>query len=178
MGVEASTPMDGRQPEPPKLRTRGGVAPLLGSRRFLGQLVLVILVVLAAGAGILGGLLFVYSSDLPQVRQLEDYRPDVMTEVFADDGTPIARFAMQHRVLMTYDQIPPVMRNAVISVEDRNFESHWGIDVFRTVRAAITDILELRYAQGASTLTQQLARMLFLTPEKSPRRKIDRKSVV
>ncbi|HEV2247079.1 MAG TPA: transglycosylase domain-containing protein, partial [Terriglobia bacterium] len=164
--------MDGRQPEPPKLPTRGGVAPLLGSRRFLGQLVLVILVVLAAGAGVLGGLLFVYSSDLPQVRQLEDYRPDVMTEVFADDGTPIARFAMQHRVLMTYDQIPPLVRNAVISVEDRNFESHWGIDVFRTVRAAITDILELRYAQGASTLTQQLARMLFLTPEKSPRRKI------
>lgn len=172
MGVEASTPMDGRQPQPPKTHIPGGVAPLLGSRRFLGQLVLVILVVLAAGAGVLGGLLFVYSSDLPQVRQLEDYRPDVMTEVFADDGTPIARFAMQHRVLVTYDQIPPLMRNAVISVEDRNFESHWGIDVFRTVRAAITDILELRYAQGASTLTQQLARMLFLTPEKSPRRKI------
>lgn len=164
--------MDGPERQLPKLPIRGGAAPLLGSRKFFGQLVLVILVILAAGSGVLGGLLFVYSSDLPQVRQLEDYRPDVMTEVFADDGTPIARFAMQHRVLVTYDQIPPLMRNAVISVEDRNFESHWGIDVFRTVRAAITDILEFRYAQGASTLTQQLARMLFLTPEKSPRRKI------
>ncbi|TAM79518.1 MAG: PBP1A family penicillin-binding protein [Acidobacteria bacterium] len=164
--------MDGPQLQPPKSPIRGGVAPLLRSRKFFGQLVLVILVVLAAGSGVLGGLLFVYSSDLPQVRLLEDYRPDVMTEVFADDGTPIARFAMQHRVLVTYGQIPPLVRNAVISVEDRNFESHWGIDVFRTIRAAITDILELRYAQGASTLTQQLARMLFLTPEKSPRRKI------
>ncbi|HEX5413708.1 MAG TPA: PBP1A family penicillin-binding protein [Terriglobia bacterium] len=164
--------MADRHPQPPKIPARGGLAPLLGSRRFIGQLVLVILVFLAAGSGVLGGLLFVYSSDLPQVRQLEDYRPDVMTEVFADDGTPIARFAMQHRVLVTYNQIPPLMRNAVISVEDRNFESHWGIDIFRTIRAAVTDIMELRYAQGASTLTQQLARMLFLTPEKSPRRKI------
>ena len=164
--------MDSPQLQPPNRPIRGGAATLLRDRKLFGQLVFVTLVVFSAGAGVLGGLLFVYSSDLPQVRQLEDYRPDVMTEVFADDGTPIARFAMQHRVMVTYDQIPPLMRNAVISVEDRNFESHWGIDVFRTIRAAITDILELRYAQGASTLTQQLARMLFLTPEKSPRRKI------
>src|SRR5215472_2384295 len=135
--------MADRQPQSPKLPVRRGLAPLLGNRRFFGQLVLVILVLFAAGSGVLGGLLFVYSSDLPQVRQLEDYRPDVMTEVFADDGTPIARFAMQHRVMMTYDQIPPLMRNAVISVEDRNFESHWGIDIFRTIRAAVTDTLEL-----------------------------------
>ncbi len=120
----------------------------------------------------LGGLFFVYSSDLPQVQQLENYRPDVMTEVFADDGTPIARFAMEHRVMVTYNQIPPAMRNAVISIEDRNFESHWGVDVLRIIRAAITDTLEWRKAQGASTLTQQVAKMLFLTPEKSFRRKI------
>ena len=148
------------------------MAPLLKSRTFFAQLVFVILVVLSAGAGVLGGLFFVYSSDLPQVRQLEDYRPDVMTEIFADDGTPIARFAMEHRVMVTYNQIPPVMRNAVISIEDHNFESHWGIDVLRIMRAAVTDILEWRKAQGASTLTQQVAKMLFLTPEKSFRRKI------
>jgi penicillin-binding protein 1A len=65
-----------------------------------------------------------------------------------------------------------VMRNAVISIEDRNFESHWGIDVLRIVRAAVTDILEWRKAQGASTLTQQVSKMPFLTPEKSFRRKI------
>src|SRR5215472_4411723 len=118
--------MADRQPQSPKLPVRRGLAPLLGNRRFFGQLVLVILVLFAAGSGVLGGLLFVYSSDLPQVRQLEDYRPDVMTD----------------------DQIPPLMRNAVISVEDRNFESHWGIDIFRTIRAAVTDTLELRYAQG------------------------------
>jgi len=164
--------MDVPQPRPPKRTKNGGAAPLLRSRKFFGQLVFVILVVLSAGAGVVGGLVFVYSSDLPQVRQLEDYRPDVMTEVFADDGTPIARFALEHRVMVNYGQIPGVLRNAVISVEDRHFESHWGIDVLRIIRAAATDILEWRKAQGASTLTQQLSRMLFLTPEKSFRRKI------
>jgi penicillin-binding protein 1A len=164
--------MDGPQPRPPKRSQSGRMAPLLKSRKFFGQLVFVILVVLSAGAGVLGGLFFVYSSDLPQVQQLENYRPDVMTEVFADDGTPIARFAMEHRVMVTYNQIPPVLRNAVISIEDRNFESHWGIDVLRIIRAAATDVLEWRKAQGASTLTQQVAKMLFLTPEKSFRRKI------
>ena len=161
-----------QQRTPKRAIGRAGSPLLLSSRKFFGQLVFVILLVLSAGLGVAGGLVFVYSSDLPQVRQLEDYRPDVMTEVFADDGTPIARFAMEHRVIVTYNQIPPVLRNAVISIEDRNFESHWGIDVLRIVRAAITDILEWRKAQGASTLTQQLARMLFLTPEKSFRRKI------
>jgi penicillin-binding protein 1A len=164
--------MDDPQTRPPKKLRGAAAVPLLISRTFFGQLVFVILVVLSAGAGVLGGLLFVYSSDLPQVRQLENYRPDVMTEVFADDGTPIARFAMEHRVMVTYNQIPPVMRNAVIAIEDRNFESHWGVDVLRIIKAAAIDILEWRKAQGASTLTQQVAKMLFLTPEKSFRRKI------
>jgi penicillin-binding protein 1A len=164
--------MAGPQTRPPKKSRSAGAVPLLISRTVFGQLVFVILVITAAGVGVLGGLFFVYSSDLPQVRQLENYRPDVMTEVFADDGTPIARFAMEHRVMVTYNQIPPVMRNTVIAIEDRNFESHWGVDVLRIIKAAAIDILEWRKAQGASTLTQQVAKMLFLTPEKSFRRKI------
>jgi penicillin-binding protein 1A len=164
--------MGGPQTRPPKKSKSAGTVPLLISRTVFGQLVFVILVVASAGIGVLGGLFFVYSSDLPQVRQLENYRPDVMTEVFADDGTPIARFAMEHRVMVTYNQIPPVMRNAVIAIEDRNFESHWGVDVLRIIKAAAIDIVEWRKAQGASTLTQQVAKMLFLTPEKSFRRKI------
>ncbi len=146
--------------------------PRLASRRIFGQFVFLILVLLSAGIGALGGLVFVYSSDLPQVRELEDYRPDVMTDLYADDGTLLASFALEHRVLVTYNDIPPDLRNAVISIEDRHFESHWGIDVLRIVRAAVTDLMEWRRAQGASTLTQQLSRKLFLTPEKSFRRKI------
>jgi penicillin-binding protein 1A len=133
--------------------------------------VFLILVLLAAGAGALGGLVFVYSSDLPKVRELEDYRPDVMTEIYADDGTAIGSFALEHRVIVTYNQIPAILRNAVIAIEDRRFESHVGVDISGIIRAASKDLLQWRKSQGASTLTQQLSKMLFLTPDKSFRRK-------
>jgi penicillin-binding protein 1A len=145
--------------------------PRVHSRRVFGQFVFLVLLLLSAGGGALAGLIFVYSSDLPQVRQLMDYRPDVMTELYADDGTPIGSFALERRVIVTYEQIPRLLKDAVLSVEDRHFESHWGVDVIRVVRAALTDLLEWRRAQGASTLTMQLSRMLFLSPERSFRRK-------
>jgi penicillin-binding protein 1A len=160
--LSITTPPPSRRPTPPKI----------SSRKVFGQFVFLILLLLSVGIGALGGLVFVYSSDLPQIRELEDYRPDVMTELYADDGTIIGSFALERRVIVTYNQIPPVLRDAVISIEDRHFESHWGIDVLRIVRAAVTDLMEWRRAQGASTLTQQLSRKLFLTPEKSFRRKI------
>jgi penicillin-binding protein 1A len=144
----------------------------VSSRKLFGQFVFLILVLLSAGVGALGGLVFVYSSDLPKVRELEDYRPDVMTEIYADDGTAIGSFALEHRVIVNYNQIPPVLRNAVIAIEDRHFESHLGVDIVGILRAAGKDLVEWRKTQGASTLTQQLSRMLFLTPDKSFRRKI------
>jgi penicillin-binding protein 1A len=160
--LSITTPPPPRRPAPPKV----------SSRKVFGQAVFLMLLLLAAGVGALAGLVFVYSSDLPQIRELEDYRPDVMTDLYADDGSTIGSFALERRVIVTYNQIPPVLRDAVISIEDRHFESHWGIDVLRIVRAAVTDFAEWRRAQGASTLTQQLSKRLFLTPEKSFRRKI------
>jgi penicillin-binding protein 1A len=145
--------------------------PRFNSRKVFGQVVLVFLVLLAAGLGAVGGLVFVHSSNLPEIRHLMEFRPDVMTEIYADDGTLIGSFALERRVMVTYDQIPPVLKNAVIAVEDRHFESHWGVDTLRVVRAALVDLLEWRRAQGASTLTMQLSRLLFLTTEKSFRRK-------
>jgi penicillin-binding protein 1A len=149
--------------QPVPLRARG--------RRVFGRVVFLGLLLMFAGVGALAGLVFVYSSNLPQVRELEDYRPDVMTEIYADDGTLIGSFAMERRVIVTYNQIPTVLKDAVLSIEDRHFESHWGVDVYRILRAGITDLLEWRRAQGASTLTQQLSRKLFLTTERSFRRK-------
>jgi penicillin-binding protein 1A len=160
--LSITTPPPPRRPAPPKV----------SSRKVFGQAVFLMLVLLAAGVGALAGIVFVYSSDLPQIRELEDYRPDVMTDLYSDEGTIIGSFALERRVIVTYNQIPPVLRDAVISIEDRHFESHWGIDVLRIVRAAVTDFAEWRRAQGASTLTQQLSKRLFLTPEKSFRRKI------
>lgn len=152
---------------PPPMRP-----PKVRSRRLFGQLAFVILVLLAIGVGALAGMLFVYSSNLPQISELFDYRPDVMTSLYADDGSIIGSFALQHRVLVTYQQIPPVLRNAIISEEDRHFESHFGVDILRIVRSAIVDMVEWRKVEGASTLTQQLSRRLFLTPQKSWKRKI------
>jgi penicillin-binding protein 1A len=118
-----------------------------GSARFplrtrFGRFVFLFLVLISAGLGAVAGLVFVYSSDLPGVRELEDYRPDVMTELYADDGTPIGSFALERRVIVSYSQIPPVLKDAVISVEDRHFERHWGIDILRVLRAGMTDLLE------------------------------------
>lgn len=163
-------------PDPRYHRVSKPVPPLrppkVRSRRLFGQLAFVILLLLAIGVGALAGMLFVYSSNLPQISELFDYRPDVMTSLYADDGSVIGTFALQHRVLVTYQQIPPVLRNAIISEEDKHFESHFGVDVLRIVRSAIVDMVEWRKVEGASTLTQQLSRRLFLTPEKSWRRKI------
>ncbi len=143
-----------------------------GSRLFT-RLAIFILVAVAAAFGAAAGLLFVYSSDLPQVGQLEDYRPDVVTELYGDDGQPIGSFALQRRILLTYEQIPALLRNAILATEDQHFEEHWGVDLPRVVEAAIRNISAQRKAEGASTLTMQLARVLFLTPEKSFRRKIE-----
>jgi penicillin-binding protein 1A len=157
----------------PKLKppSPGGM-PRVRSHRIFGQLAFVVLVLLAVGVGALAGVVFVYSSNLPQVSELFDYRPDVMTEIYAANGSVIGSFALQRRVMVTYRQIPPTLREAIISVEDRHFYSHFGVDILRIVRSAMIDMIEWRKAEGASTLTQQLSRRLFLTPQKSFRRKI------
>src|ERR1700687_2368411 len=118
-----------------------------------------LLCAIALGAGV--GLLFVYASDLPELRMLENYQPNVVTEIYADDGQLIGSFALQRRVLMTYEQVPHVLRDAVISIEDQHFEDHWGLDFPRIAGAAWRDVLKHR-RQGASTITMQLAGNLFL----------------
>ncbi|MGC2391150.1 MAG: PBP1A family penicillin-binding protein, partial [Candidatus Acidiferrum sp.] len=108
------------------------------------------------------GLLFVYASDLPEIRALETYRPTVVTEVYADDGQLVGSFALQRRILMTYEQCPKVLYNAVTAIEDQHFEEHWGIDFPRIAGAVWRKILKGGKAQGASTITMQLAGNLFL----------------
>lgn len=91
---------------------------------FFGRLIFTFLVLCAIGLGVGLGLLFVYSSDLPEIQALENYRPNVITELYADDGQSIGTFALQRRILLTYDQIPAVLKNAIISTEDEHFEQH------------------------------------------------------
>src|SRR3982075_264580 len=126
---------------------------------------------IALGAGC--GLLFVYASDLPEIRALETYRPDVVTEVYADDGQLAGSFALQRRILMTYEQCPKVLYSAVTAIEDQHFEEHWGIDFPRMASAAFRNLVKRRITGGPSTISMQLAGNLFLDrSDRSFRRKM------
>lgn len=140
--------------------------------KLAGRVGFLLLALMAAAVGALGGLLLVYSTDLPQIGELEHYRPSSITELYDDQGREIGSFALQRRVIVSYDDIPKVLREAVISIEDKDFERHWGVDVWRVLGAAYRDFRSGKSAQGASTLTMQLSRNLFLSSDKNYGRKI------
>ncbi|MCU1386320.1 MAG: penicillin-binding protein family [Acidobacteria bacterium] len=126
--------------------------------------------------GVVSGVMFAYAGDLPQVSALDNYSPSTITRIYASGGQVIGEFATQRRVVVGYDEINPVLRQAIIATEDAEFDRHFGINIWRMVVAAVVDLAERRRAQGASTLTQQLARNLKeqfgLTNEKSLERKV------
>ena len=113
-----------------------------------------------------------YRGDLPEIANLEKYQPNVITQVFATDGSKIGDFAIERRVIVGFADIPPVLRNAIVAVEDADFWKHLGINPWRIPAAAIANLRSGRRSQGSSTLTMQLSRLLFLTPEKTYERKI------
>ena len=131
-------------------------------KRYLGSLVFIVLLCLSIAVGATVGILFVYNSDLPQVDSLEDARPSLIAEVYSDDGQVIGSFAQERRILVKFEDIPPLVRDAIISVEDQNFYDHWGIDLFGIARASLRNLMNGRIVEGGSTLTQQLSKNLFL----------------
>ncbi|MFA5160951.1 MAG: PBP1A family penicillin-binding protein [Elusimicrobiales bacterium] len=133
---------------------------------YLGALAVVACSVCAAA-----GLRYVFSG-LPSTVGLEEYTPSLTTRVFDANGKSIAEFSMQRRALIPLAQIPVDLQNAVIATEDTNFFHHYGISPKGILRSLLRDVLHRRAAQGASTITQQLARQIFLTPEKTILRKI------
>ncbi|NYF81349.1 penicillin-binding protein 1A [Granulicella arctica] len=141
------------------------------SRRIAVRTTFLALLGLAAVLGITSGLMLVYSVDLPQMEDLVRYRPDTTTELYDIHGKVFGSFALERRVVVPYEQFPPVLREAIISIEDKSFESNWGVNLFRAVGAAWRDLHSKGRAQGASTLTMQLARNLFLSSEKTYGRK-------
>jgi penicillin-binding protein 1A len=146
--------------------------PARGRRKLAGRSALAVLIVLAVITGSLAGLTLVYSVDLPQINDLERYRPSTTTDLYDRKGRIIGSFALERREVVNYDDFAPVLRQAVISIEDKNFESHWGVNMFRVMGAVWHDLRSHGRAQGASTLTMQLARNLFLSPERTAARKI------
>src|SRR3954467_2782652 len=137
---------------------------------------IVALFIVMAMLGVVSGVMFAYAGDLPQVSALDNYSPSTITRIYATGGQVIGEFATQRRVVVGYDEINPLLRQAFIATEDAEFDRHFGVNIWRIFVAAVTDIVERRRAQGASTLTQQLARNLKeqfgLTNEKSFERKV------
>jgi penicillin-binding protein 1A len=152
------------------LEEAGGSPP--ARQKMVRRFVFGLLVLLSALVGALTGLLLVYSTDLPQVEELENYRPISTTELYDIHGRTIGSFALQRRVVASYADFPQVLRDALISTEDKDFYRHWGVNVWRIAGAAYRDIESGGKVQGASTLTMQLARNLFLSPDRSFHRKI------
>src|ERR1700746_943652 len=144
----------------------------IGGRRLVGRVLFALLVLISVLVGTTVGLLLVYTTDLPQVDALEAYRPSSITELYDDHERVIGSFALQRRVVASYDDFPAVLRDALVSIEDKDFYRHSGINFWRIVGAAYRDIESGGKVQGASTLTMQLARNLFLSPDRSFHRKV------
>ncbi|MFV1957601.1 MAG: transglycosylase domain-containing protein, partial [bacterium] len=122
--------------------------------------------------GVFVGLLLALTQDLPQVESLQVYEPSAVTTIVSDDGKPIKSLFVERRIPVPMERIPQHLIQAIIAVEDSRFYSHFGLDFIGIARAAWTDITTLSIAQGGSTLTQQLAKVLFLTSEKTLVRKL------
>jgi penicillin-binding protein 1A len=143
-------------------------------RIFLALIALGFLGAIAAG-GVVAFAFYHYGKDLPDHRMLVDYEPPVATRVYAGDGSLMAEFALENRVFVPIEAMPDVVRQAFLAAEDQNFYEHRGIDPIGILRAAITNLkaaAEGRRLQGASTITQQVAKNFLLTNEVSYERKI------
>lgn len=140
--------------------------------RLAKSLGLVAMFVAAAFLGTASGVIFAFIDDVPQIQGLDDYSPGTITRVLARDGAVVGDFANERRVIVPYEQIPEVLRNAVVAAEDGSFFSHSGISPTRILATVVRRGLRLQRAGGASTITQQLTRKLFLTDEQTTSRKI------
>ena len=118
------------------------------------------------------GYFFYLMGSLPKVDRLADYRPPILSQVFGEDGSLVGEFYLERRTVVAVDKIPKRLIQAFVSAEDSNFYQHKGIDYLGVLRAAFKNVISLRKKEGASTITQQVAKSMLLTPEKKFSRKI------
>jgi penicillin-binding protein 1A len=143
--------------------------------RFVGFLFTVGTVVFLVGVAAVAGLIWHYSRDLPEYSQLQDYEPPVMTRVHAADGALLGEYSKERRLYLPIQAVPKLVINAFLAAEDKNFYEHGGIDFTGMARAAVLlaqNFGSNRRPQGASTITQQVAKNFLLTNEVSFTRKI------
>ncbi len=146
--------------------------PEFRNRQLAARAALLLLLAASALFGVMLGLMLVYSINLPQMADLERYRPSTTTELYDIHGKVFGSFALERRIVVPYSEFPPILQQAIFSIEDKDFESNAGLNLVRVVGAAYRDLHSHGKAQGASTLTMQLARNLFLSSEKTYARKL------
>ena len=129
--------------------------------RFAGHAGLAALFIVVALLGVLSGVMFAYAGDLPLISALDAYKPSAITRVYAANGETLAEFAIERRLVIRYEDISPLLRQAIISAEDKDFNNHFGLSVSAMLIRLSNDIVRRRMVAGASTLTMQLARGLF-----------------
>lgn len=113
-----------------------------------------------------------YLSSLPPIENLEDFKPNIVTKFYSKDGEVIKTFTAYSYERVELEDVPQDLKNALIATEDKNFYRHGGYDLMGIIRSSIQNVIARQAVQGASTLTQQLARILFLTNERTLTRKI------
>lgn len=136
------------------------------------RLILTLFVLGFIGTVLLAGVVYYLNSQLPNLITLKDYEPLLVSEVYDRNGTKIGEFARQKRTLVPYAEIPPILINSFIAAEDSTFFQHGGINYFAILRAFLANLKAGEKVQGASTITQQVARSLLLSNEKTYTRKI------
>lgn len=142
-------------------------------RKVFKTVFVALLYCLAITLGSLFGFFLSYLNQLPQIDQAERFQPNIPSQVLASDGKPIEEFYVEKRILLhSIDDISPNLRNAIVAVEDAHFFEHPGVDPWGILRAVYVNLRTGRVVEGGSTLTQQLAKMLFLKPEKTLERKL------
>jgi penicillin-binding protein 1A len=133
---------------------------------------IIILVVLSIILGASAGGYFAIQRGIPSIEELKQYKPEAGTKIYADDDVLVGELKIEKGVFVPLDRIPDHMINAAIAVEDSRFWKHKGIDYIAIMRAFLKDIIYVELKEGGSTITQQLAKVIFLTPEKTLKRKL------
>ena len=132
----------------------------------------VFLLIVSVITGVSVGGYFAFAKGIPSIAELKQYKPTSGTKIYADDDTLIGELKVEKGVFVPLNRMPKHLIDAVIAVEDSRFWNHKGIDYIAIGRAVLKDILHAGLKEGGSTITQQLAKIVFLTPEKTFKRKI------
>lgn len=114
----------------------------------------------------------VYKKDLPSLAQLRNIEPSLSTKIYSFDGELLQEFFSERRIYVPLKNMPPYLLDALLATEDRKFYSHWGVNIYSLARASFVALVNMKKIRATSTITQQLARVLFLTPERTIARKI------